>query len=148
MKKITYQFFSQPSDLWIDAIALRVTVFVDEMGVPHDLEEDEHDRYAIHLLAKDGKKTVGTLRLVMIESIAKLGRVAVDNDYRSKGVGREMMRQAIHYCRQACGVHEISLGAQTHVTGFYAQLGFIERGEVFQDAGIPHQEMYLTLSND
>ncbi len=43
------------------------------------------------------------------------------------------------------GLRQVTLGAQTHATGFYAALGFRVVGEAFIDAGIAHRTMVLDL---
>jgi predicted GNAT family N-acyltransferase len=37
------------------------------------------------------------------------------------------------------------LGAQGHAKGFYARQGFVEFGDVFMDANIPHIMMRMPL---
>jgi len=37
----------------------------------------------------------------------------------------------------------VFLHAQTHAVGFYRRYGFVETGEPFMEAGIPHQAMRL-----
>ena len=53
---------------WSEAIAdahpIRTTVFVQEQGVPEELELDESDADADHALAYIGPLCVGTARLV------------------------------------------------------------------------------------
>ncbi|MEE9352174.1 MAG: GNAT family N-acetyltransferase [Thiotrichaceae bacterium] len=151
--QLSHQFFkrysNQTSELWEDILSLRLSVFVDEMNVPVELEVDEFDEEAIHLRAQTGKKTVGTLRLVLMEEQAshcyvKLGRVAVHPEWRRKGIGKQMMQLAINHCKELhCS--KISLGSQTYITSFYESLGFATQGDVFDDAGIPHIAMYLDI---
>jgi ElaA protein len=40
----------------------------------------------------------------------------------------------------------VKLGAQTHALGFYAALGFVAIGEVYDDAGIAHRDMVLEFA--
>ena len=42
-------------------------------------------------------------------------------------------------------VTTVKLGAQTHALGFYEKLGFEAQGPVYDDAGIEHRDMVLTL---
>ncbi|HHY02857.1 MAG TPA: GNAT family N-acetyltransferase, partial [Paracoccus sp.] len=46
---------------------------------------------------------------------------------------------------RARGVTTARLGAQTHALRFYEKLGFTAYGPVYDDAGIPHRDMSLTL---
>ncbi|HCO07546.1 MAG TPA: GNAT family N-acetyltransferase, partial [Acinetobacter ursingii] len=34
-----------------------------------------------------------------------------------------------------------------YATGFYARLGFCQRGDIYDDCGIPHIEMFLSLDD-
>jgi predicted GNAT family N-acyltransferase len=47
---------------------------------------------------------------------------------------------------RANGHAEVTLSAQTQVIGFYQRMGFLPVGEVYREAGIPHQRMRLGLS--
>ena len=44
------------------------------------------------------------------------------------------------------GISHFWLYAQTEAVPFYTRLGFLPRGEVFIDAGIPHQEMVRSVA--
>jgi len=64
------------SDLMREAFGVRFEVFVDEQGVPRELEMDEFDPCATHLVAIRADRVVGTLRMLDHEGAAKIGRVA------------------------------------------------------------------------
>ncbi len=65
------------SDLMPAAFAVRHQVFVVEQAVPPELERDEFDDVAVHLVALRGDEVVGTLRIVVSGGTAKIGRMAV-----------------------------------------------------------------------
>ena len=46
---------------------------------------------------------------------------------------------------RARGDREVLLHAQSSAIGFYDRLGWQRRGGVFEEAGIPHQEMFQPL---
>jgi predicted GNAT family N-acyltransferase len=48
---------------------------------------------------------------------------------------------ALMQAARARGDREVLLSAQTHAISFYARFGFVAEGEVYDDAGIPHQRM-------
>jgi len=132
------------SQLWRQAAALRVAVFVEEQGVSRDLEMDEYDVIATHFVAIEEGRVLGTLRVVIKEKAApaKIGRVAVAKDFRGQGIGAAMMSMAIsHFLSE--GVKHFVLTAQLPVIGFYEKLGFVAEGGVFEEAGIPHRTMRL-----
>lgn len=124
--------------------ALRREVFVIEQGVPEELEVDENDKVAAHLATLSDGRVIGTLRLVRHERTAKIGRLAVSAHSRKKGIGRELMEFAGATASRD-GAHEIILAAQFTAREFYRQLGYIEEGKVFDDAGISHVTMRKNL---
>ena len=86
------------SDLMGEAVAVRFEVFVDEQGVPRELEADEFDPLATHLVAIRDDQVVGTLRMLEHCGAAKIGRVAV----RAAGLARvPSKRRAPRKAREA-----------------------------------------------
>lgn len=125
-----------------EAGAIRSTVFIDEQGVPVELEWDEMDEHSIHALARDEKGLViGTGRLL---PDGHIGRMAVLSAYRGKGVGTGILTALLNYARQR-GDKRIVLHAQTHAERFYRRCGFHPIGPAFMEAGIPHVEMECRL---
>ena len=128
-----------------EAFAIRGTVFVDEQKVPLSLEFDALDDDAEHLLAKLDGHAAGTLRLRDVDdSTGKIERVAVLESVRGRSVGAKLVQAALSRLRER-GVEKAKLHAQTHALDFYARLGFIAYGEVFDEDGIPHRAMHIEL---
>lgn len=125
--------------------ALRRVVFIDEQGVPEADEIDDQDEVAIHLLASAGGRPVGTARLLLKGGAGKIGRVCVLREWRGTGLGAALIRAALARLRAEPGIATAKLSAQTDALGFYEKLGFAAVGEVYMDAGIPHQDMVLAL---
>jgi predicted GNAT family N-acyltransferase len=124
-------------------LALRHEVFVQEQGVPEELERDDLDAHCHHVLARDDRgQPIGCGRLTPQH---KIGRMAVRQSWRGHGVGAAMLRELVEKAR-ALGWPEVSLGAQLPAIGFYERQGFCAYGEVFDDAGIAHRAMRLSLS--
>jgi predicted GNAT family N-acyltransferase len=128
------------SDLMRAAFEVRYEVFVDEQEVPHELEVDELDACALHLVAIRDGQVVGTLRMLDQEGAAKIGRVAVRAAARRAGIGARLMDRAAAIAVER-GFAEIVLHAQVAVAGFYRRLGYVEEGDLFDEAGIPHIAM-------
>lgn len=124
---------------------LRRVVFIEEQGVSEADEVDDLDGEAIHLLATDAGRPVGTARLLVRGSAGKIGRVCVLKAARGTGLGAALIRAGVERLRQVEGVETVKLGAQVHALGFYERLGFTAYGEVYDDAGIPHRDMVLVL---
>jgi predicted GNAT family N-acyltransferase len=125
-----------------EASRIRFAVFVDEQMVPPEIEMDEHDAHCVHALAYAGNgRAVGTGRLL---PDGHIGRMAVAKGWRGRGVGAAILMALIEAARRR-GDREVALSAQTHALGFYRRHGFSPEGEVYDEAGIPHQEMRRVL---
>ena len=123
------------------ASRIRYAVFVEEQGVPVEIELDEHDAECIHALAFDGSAAVGTGRLL---PDGHIGRMAVLRESRGRGVGSAILAKLIEAAVRR-GDREVLLSAQVHALAFYRAHGFSAEGEVYQDAGIAHQTMRRRL---
>ena len=122
--------------------AVRRAVFVVEQAVPEALEWDEFDAVSRHALAvaPDGA-AIGTARLL---PDGHIGRVAVLASWRGCGVGGTLLQHLLDAARRA-RLPEVKLNAQVRALGFYRRFGFVAEGEVFDDAGIEHRAMRLSL---
>jgi YbgC/YbaW family acyl-CoA thioester hydrolase len=132
--------------LGTEARALRTAVFVDEQGIPAELEWDAADDTAVHALARNWLGVpVATGRLLQhAPGVGKIGRMAVSRVLRGSNLGRDVL-QALMQAARDRGDHEVLLHAQRTAEGFYARLGFTRRGEPFEEAGIVHIEMAHAL---
>ena len=127
---------------WDQALRIRVRVFVREQGVPAEIELDDDDNLALHLLAFLEGRAVGTARIVMHGGQAKIGRMAVLKSHRRKKVGKKLLACAISTAKkQRAG--KIYLHAQVAVIKFYESAGFRCAGPIFDEAGIAHRKMVL-----
>ncbi len=125
--------------------AVRETVFVAEQGVPLALEWDGDDASAFHLLARDPRGLpIGTGRLL---PDGHLGRMAVLAPWRGRGIGTALLLRLIERARDQA-LTAVTLNALCTATPFYERAGFVAEGPIFDDAGIPHQRMRLSLAND
>jgi len=120
---------------------LRARVFVDEQGVPPEIESDEFDAAAFHAVAYKSGAVVGTGRLILeTNGDARIGRMAVDASLRRDGVGSALLAFLENEARSQ-GVRQVILHAQNYVKSFYSKHGYIEHGGTFTEAGILHVEM-------
>ncbi|ODT68809.1 MAG: GNAT family N-acetyltransferase [Pelagibacterium sp. SCN 63-23] len=122
------------------AFALRREVFVWEQKVPQQEEQDQYDLTADHFVAVLDGEVVGTLRLIALPEHIKIGRVAVRQAFRGRGIARRMIAVAMNYARGQ-GHDRFYLTAQSDKLGFYESLGFIAFGPEFMDGGMPHRAM-------
>jgi YbgC/YbaW family acyl-CoA thioester hydrolase len=128
------------------ASKVRTEVFLDEQRIPVEMEWDEADATAVHALARNRLGLpVGTGRLLQpAPGVSRIGRMAVNRVLRGSNLGRDLLRALMLAATQR-GDREVLLHAQRTAEGFYARLGFLPRGEPFEEAGIVHIEMYHSL---
>jgi predicted GNAT family N-acyltransferase len=121
---------------------IREPVFVKEQGVPLEMEWDDDDIMAYHLIALDSqKRPVGTARLL---GSGQIGRMAVLPDWRRRGIGAALLAHLLEQAEMT-GLQKLFLHAQADAESFYAQAGFKPVGKVFQEADIPHRKMIRML---
>ena len=132
------------------ASRLRTAVFVQEQGIPAELEWDLADLTALHAVATNGlAQVVGTARLTRqgagVAHVARIGRLAVIRELRGAGLGRQLLR-ALEVAAAARGDTAVMLHAQQSTQSFYERMGYGTRGAVFEEVGIPHVEMFKRLA--
>ena len=126
-----------------EAYLIREQVFIQEQGVPEYMELDELDPTSKHALAYEGPLCVGTGRLVHLDNHhAQIGRMAVLSTFRHRGIGKAILNHLIALA-QTEGVLTLTLHAQVSAIPFYAKLGFMAEGPIYDEAGIPHRNMML-----
>src|SRR5580700_12068585 len=107
------------------ALHVREQVFIREQGVPRAEEIDGRDQEAQHVVALEpgSQRVIGTLRLLVDAHTAKVGRVAVERDWRRRGVAGRMLALALAGARE-CGCTHVRLAAQLAATSVYQRAGF------------------------
>ncbi len=133
--------------LGTDAAPIRHAVFTREQGIDAALDHDSADASAVHAVAFNRFGVpLGTGRLVTTApGVGKIGRMAVIASLRGSTVGRQLLDALVQAARLRGG-REVMLHAQASAVGFYRREGWQPRGPVFEEAGIEHQEMTLSLS--
>jgi predicted GNAT family N-acyltransferase len=128
------------------ATPLRHAVFVEEQGVPAEIEQDALDVQAHHIVARNRLgQALATGRLVSLDDhTGKIGRMAVVPSVRGAAVGREVLNAL---CEEAHRrrMREVLLHAQSPVIAFYQRAGFELASEPFEEAGIEHRLMRMQL---
>jgi len=133
-------------ELGREAGPIRQKVFVEEQGIPAEMEWDAADAVAVHAVAYNrfGAPLATGRLLEHVPGVAKIGRMAVLAPMRGSRVGRAVL-DALMAAARARGDREVLLHAQVSAAPFYARAGFTPRGPQFDEAGIPHIEMVRVL---
>ncbi|MGA6137855.1 GNAT family N-acetyltransferase [Acinetobacter dispersus] len=124
-----------------DAKLIRTLVFIQEQGIAEADEWDEQDAISQHFVIYDQDQPIATARLLQNNSV---GRVAVLKAYRGQGLGQMIMLNIIDFAKQQ-GRAFLYLSSQVHAMSFYQQLGFVVQGDEYDECGIPHIEMIMSM---
>ncbi|KAG2064280.1 acyl-CoA N-acyltransferase [Suillus decipiens] len=139
-------------------IQVRIAVFVTEQGFPLEVEVDEHDPTATHLLLRllPSLQPIGTIRAHRVEtagsSYYKLARLVVLKKYRHYKFGRSLML-ALHnwvkdHARNSEGeIDYVKIVCHSQAVHPMTSLILsINQGDLFDEDGEPHQKMVAWLS--
>lgn len=130
------------------AVAIREIVFIEEQSVPVELERDDEDPTAFHVIAFDRGHAIATGRLLELATPpegetgrwGQIGRMAVLAAHRKRGLGHRVLAALEGEARRR-GDLGVMVHSQVHARGFYEREGYVALGPVFVEAGMPHVEM-------
>ncbi|MDX1592166.1 MAG: GNAT family N-acetyltransferase [Balneolaceae bacterium] len=148
MKWVYYEQFEDiPVRTLYDILKLRQDIFIIEQDCIYE-DIDRLDLHSSHLVLFDEESLAGYSRLVppgvKYDDIS-IGRIAISQDYRNRGLGKELVQRSIRIAESA-GFKRIRIEAQTYLNEFYRELGFRSDGDEYILDGIPHREMIWTAS--
>jgi len=117
---------------------IRERVFIQEQQVPVELEWDNLDHDARHLIAIAASgEVVGTARML---ANGHIGRMAILKKWRHQGAGSLLLQRMLAIAKDKA-MKRVFLHAQCSAVEFYLRFGFRTEGDEFIDAGIPHRTM-------
>lgn len=126
---------------FIDAIRLRVDVFIKEQGFAPGWEPDEDDKKAQHFIALVGGKVVATARYREIsKGDFKIERMATRKDFRGSGVGSGLLKFIVKKIMKS-KPKRIWAKSQVLSQKFYEKNGWNTVSEPYQMHGIGHVDM-------
>jgi len=130
--------------LLYDVLRFRQAIFVVEQRCAYP-DLDGLDQQAEHLLLRRADELAGCLRLIPFPDEARvaIGRVAVAEAMRHRGLGRKLMIEALARCRRDYRNHAVTLTGQAYLVPFYGSLGFAVTSAPFDDYGLSHVHMAL-----
>ena len=126
-----------------EVLKARAEIFVVEQNVAYqDLDGIDYD--SLHCFFVDDGKVVAYLRAFRLDaSTIKLGRVLTLT--HGKGLGRELMQNAIEAVKENFEFEKILISAQKYAIGFYEKFGFKVTSEVYLEDDIEHVRMELDI---
>ena len=128
-----------------ELLKLRASVFVVEQDCPYQ-DLDGKGLQATHLLGYK-KKLIAYSRIFPPGTVdkehASIGRIITIKQERGKGIGFKLVKKSVTFCREHFGDQIIKISAQVYLKKFYNQCGFVEKGKIYLEDGIPHCSMYL-----
>ncbi|WP_118972713.1 GNAT family N-acetyltransferase [Taibaiella koreensis] len=127
-------------------LQLRSRIFVVEQNCPYQ-DLDDKDQAALHLWCNDEQGlAVAYCRILPAGASypeVSIGRVANDTAIRGKGIGRQLMQEALDSIRKHWGAVPVRISAQEYLQRFYESMGFEPVGAAYLEDNIPHIEMLL-----
>jgi predicted GNAT family N-acyltransferase len=124
-----------------ECFTIRKRVFVQEQGVPMEMEMDEFDDICDHFLAWHDEKPVGCGRIRQWNDVIKFERIATLQDFRGLGIGQCLMMVMEDYARKKYPNRMLMMNAQDTAVSFYEKIGWKIEGDAFIEAGITHFRM-------
>ena len=140
--KVIYKEVKTISD-FIDAIRIRVDVFIIEQKCPVGWEPEELDKKSTHFVAVVDNELVATARLrEETKNVAKIERLAVSKEYRGKGIGLGLTKYILNQALKQ-GYKKIWMQAQAYTQKMYEKAGFKKTSKPYDlwNLGILHIDM-------
>ena len=126
-------------------MTLRQEVFIVEQDCVY-LDNDGKDEGAWHIWAEDKLSNIVAYARILAPKVsyeeASLSRIVTHLDYRSKGLGQELMTRSLDLMESLHGSGQCRISAQSYLLGFYKSFGFQPTGDEYLEDGIPHIQMY------
>ena len=116
------------------------------LGMSKDSLSDSIEDKSFHLMGiDDEEKVIASGRVHFnCENEAQIRYMAVDDSFKRKGVGTEIVKELENYA-QSKGANIMVLNARENAISFYLSLGYQEVGPYQSDTGIPHKTMKKNL---
>ena len=134
-----------PDDVFDMAVLRSEVFFLEQKITEEEFDAADRDPTTTHLWISDDEGMAAYLRIVHnLEAAAShdgiadsLGRMVVRKNARGQGLAQQLLSTAL----ELVGDKPLYLHSQDYVTGLYAACGFVEQGDLFEEAGIPHRLM-------
>ncbi len=121
--------------------SLRNKINVLELRTPSQIEFDEKDAQAHHVIVFNDNTAVGCGRLT---STGVISRICVLPSYRCLGLGALVLKGLVDLAKET-GMVDVTISAKLDTVDFYTQYGFKAQGNVFMHAGLPRQHVVSNI---
>ena len=122
---------------------IRERVFVYELHIPKNIEFDNLDALAQHILVTDNMHSpVATGRLC---NDGLIGRIAVLPQHRNRNVYKSLLNFIVKLAAEQ-GIEAISINCILNEVERFKNNGFTVQGHVFMEEGIPRQRMQCPIA--
>ncbi|MDH7479388.1 MAG: GNAT family N-acetyltransferase [Syntrophomonadaceae bacterium] len=140
-ERIKIRIAASPEEL-LSVQEIREEVFVQEQGIPLELENDGQDENSEHLMVVYDQRPVGTGRLIAKSAEeANLSRVAVLAPFCGLGLGKMVIRELENLAWRS-GIKRVFLFPHFYLEDFYAGLGYRKAPDTRQVG--PHRLIKMT----
>tara|TARA_B100001559_G_scaffold307187_1_gene299103 strand:+ start:450 stop:893 length:444 start_codon:yes stop_codon:yes gene_type:complete len=131
---------------WENYLMFRWEILRKPLGMSKDSLSDSIEDKSFHLMGiDDEEKVIASGRVHFnCENEAQIRYMAVDDSFKRKGVGTEIVKELENYA-QSKGANIMVLNARENAISFYLSLGYEEVGPYQSDTGIPHKTMKKNL---
>lgn len=129
------------------ALKLRYIVLREPLNLDFEVSDisTEYKNYHIAAFSSCSHQLVGYLMLAQAEkSVLKMRQVAVDSQFRSRGIGSTLLQWCEAFAKSA-GNSKIILHARKTAVNFYKRNGYTLSGDPFIEVGLEHYYMEKQL---
>ena len=117
---------------------------VEQKCAYQDLDFKDQDAYHLMLLTHDNILIAYTRLLppeISYKDYSSIGRVITHSNYRTQGIGKDIMLKSIYYLDILFPHYNIKISAQSYLLKFYETFSFFTDGIEYLEDDIPHTAM-------
>ena len=131
---------------WDSYLLFRLEILRKPLGMSKESLADSIEDESFHLMGIDEQKNVIASGRVHFnsENEAQIRYMAVDENFKRKGVGTKIVKELENYALSK-GMVSMILNDRENAISFYLSLGYQEVGPYQSDTGIPHKTMKKRL---
>lgn len=129
---------------------LRQDVFIlEQQSVYMDLDDLDQNSWHFVVFTESSAEpclvAYARLRYLSEKNIYKIERVVCNKSHRGRGIGNLLIDNVLKRSQLLSTNPRLYLSSQMSAVAFYEKFGFSKEGEVYDDGGIDHIDMSVTL---